>query len=69
MSAADPSKEETGPEVGPSPITPHLERLLSTSGEVILIECDCPIGQEHTYADWLLRFTRDEPWPMGKTGT
>jgi|GEM_PF-1814183 len=32
---------------------PHVERMLaSRSGEWILISCDCPIGEDHTYADW-----------------
>jgi hypothetical protein len=36
---------------------PHVERMLaSRSGEWILISCDCPIGQDHTYAEWVARF-------------
>ena len=38
----------------PSPGTEHVERTVSIrTGEVILISCDCPIGTDHTYGDWL----------------
>lgn len=38
---------------------PHFERSISgVTGEEVFIECDCPIGEDHTYADWLARFTR-----------
>jgi len=37
----------------------HFEQSISgVTGEQIRIECDCPIGEDHTYADWLARFTR-----------
>ncbi|WP_179150713.1 hypothetical protein [Leifsonia sp. NCR5] len=37
----------------------HFEQSISgVTGELIRIECDCPIGEDHTYADWLARFTR-----------
>ncbi|MEY9852168.1 hypothetical protein ABH923_001846 [Leifsonia sp. EB41] len=37
--------------------TTHVERMLaSRSGEWILISCDCLIGQDHTYAEWVARF-------------
>lgn len=40
-----------------SVIAPHVERMLaSRSGEWILISCDCPIGEDHTYAEWVERF-------------
>ena len=36
---------------------PHVERMLaSRSGEWILISCECPIGEDHTYAEWVGRF-------------
>lgn len=39
--------------------TSHFEQSISgVTGEPIRIECDCPIGEDHTYADWLARFTR-----------
>jgi hypothetical protein len=44
---------------GSASVRPHLERFIGTNGSPILIECDCPIGREHTYAEWLARFTRD----------
>ncbi|CAM5485413.1 hypothetical protein [Leifsonia shinshuensis] len=35
----------------------HVERMLApTSGEWVRIGCDCPIGEDHTYADWVARF-------------
>lgn len=40
-------------------MVPHFERFTSlVTGELILIECECPIGEDHTYADWVARFTR-----------
>jgi hypothetical protein len=44
----------------PEPAATHFEKFLSIAGDLILIECDCPIGHEHTYAEWLARFTDDE---------
>ena len=35
----------------------HVERILaSRSGEWVLISCDCGIGEDHTYAEWVERF-------------
>ncbi|MEY9954118.1 hypothetical protein [Leifsonia sp. EB34] len=36
---------------------PHVERILaSRSGEWVLLSCDCLIGKDHTYAEWVARF-------------
>ncbi|QNE36512.1 hypothetical protein [Leifsonia shinshuensis] len=36
---------------------PHVERILAArSGEWVRISCDCPIGEDHTYAEWVARF-------------
>lgn len=36
---------------------PHVERILaSRSGEWVRISCDCLIGEDHTYAEWVARF-------------
>jgi hypothetical protein len=59
MATSDSSHEELVPPVPPGSIEPHFERFISTDGDVILIECECPIGREHTYGEWLTRFTRD----------
>lgn len=46
------------PPVEPASPSVHRERSISSvTGETILIACDCPIGEDHTYADWLARFT------------
>ena len=38
---------------------PHVERILaSRSGEWVHIACDCRIGEDHTYAEWVERFGR-----------
>ena len=46
----------SGSPARPAVFPPHFEQ--SASDAMILIECDCPIGEDHTYADWLARFTR-----------
>lgn len=40
----------------------HVERILGQmSGEWVLISCECPLGQDHTYAEWVARFgTREQ---------
>jgi hypothetical protein len=46
---------ETDGEVEQGPA--HTERHLNPiSGETVYVFCDCPIGQEHTYGDWVARF-------------
>jgi len=38
---------------------PHLERAInSVTGRPIYIECDCPLGSDHTFEDWLEGFER-----------
>lgn len=41
---------------------PHVERILGhVSAEWVLISCDCPIGEDHSYAEWIARFgARDQ---------
>jgi hypothetical protein len=35
----------------------HVERILAIrSGEWVRISCDCAIGTDHTYAEWLELF-------------
>lgn len=35
----------------------HVERYASTKGgDPLLVGCECAIGHDHTYADWLDRF-------------
>jgi hypothetical protein len=44
------------------PVVPHVERIIAPStGNVVLIGCECPLGRDHTYADWLTRFGRAMP--------
>lgn len=43
----------------PAPATngAHVEHAVSVvTGKPILIRCECPLGHDHTYADWLARF-------------
>lgn len=36
---------------------PHVERILAAkAGEWVHLSCDCPIGEDHTYAEWVARF-------------
>ncbi len=59
--ATSGSRDEDGvPIVRPGSVLSHSERFVGSDGAVILSRCDCLIGQDHTYADWLNRFTRDE---------
>jgi hypothetical protein len=38
-------------------VAPHIERVLGVkTGQWVLISCECPIGEDHTYSDWLSRF-------------
>ncbi len=60
MATSDSSEDRLVPVAGSGGAEPHFERFLSTEGDTILIECDCPIGREHTYADWQARFVRDD---------
>lgn len=42
----------------------HVEVFYSlTTGEPIQLWCDCPIGQTHTYEQWVDRFQRPEYLP------
>lgn len=35
----------------------HVERATSVlSGLPIFIRCECPLGRDHTYAEWEARF-------------
>jgi hypothetical protein len=35
----------------------HIERATSVvTGLPILIRCECPLGHDHTYAEWQERF-------------
>jgi hypothetical protein len=35
----------------------HVERVVSVvTGQPILIRCECPLGHDHTYAEWQARF-------------
>ena len=44
----------------------HVESSTSMSGDrSFLIECDCPIGRDHTYPEWVARFAR--PAALGDT--
>ncbi|GAB3575630.1 hypothetical protein GCM10027406_07440 [Leifsonia lichenia] len=53
------STRSSNGQVRPAEYAPHFEQSTSgVTGELVLIECDCPIGEDHTYADWLARFTR-----------
>lgn len=37
----------------------HVESSTSIWGDrSFQIECDCPIGRDHTYAEWVARFPR-----------
>ncbi|WP_426519069.1 hypothetical protein ACPPVQ_04540 [Diaminobutyricibacter sp. McL0618] len=49
--------------------TEHLEwyRLTKSAGP-IAVTCDCAIGQDHEYADWLA-LTFDERLPPGDLST
>ncbi|MGH1524318.1 hypothetical protein ACRAWC_09885 [Leifsonia sp. L25] len=39
------------------PTVPHIERATSVvTGQPILIRCECPLGRDHTYAEWQERF-------------
>lgn len=39
----------------------HVETIPSARGaEVILLRCDCPIGRDHTYAEWVQIFGRSQ---------
>ncbi|MFE4468777.1 hypothetical protein ACFRFH_08150 [Leifsonia sp. NPDC056824] len=39
------------------PTVPHVERATSVvTGQPILIRCECPLGRDHTYAEWQERF-------------
>ncbi|MCI0157916.1 hypothetical protein KNO15_14550 [Leifsonia shinshuensis] len=38
----------------------HVERAVSVvTGRPILIRCECPLGHDHTYAEWQERFGRE----------
>lgn len=38
---------------GGTAIEPHVERAISVvTGRPILIRCECPLGHDHTYAEW-----------------
>ena len=51
---ANASTGARGPKAGVS----HVERVLGVkTGQWVLITCDCPIGEDHTYSDWLARFS------------
>lgn len=53
------SNTDSGRTDQPEAIAAHFERSISTvTGEEIFLECECPIGEDHTYADWLSHFTR-----------
>lgn len=39
------------------PVVPHVECATSVkTGQPILIRCECPLGRDHTYAEWQERF-------------
>lgn len=57
-SSQPPAKLQVEADIGRHPIA-HREKFVSTAGDLVLIECDCPIGCDHTYSDWLIRFTKD----------
>lgn len=60
LAASGSSDDEVVPFVVPGLVVPHFERFVSVGGDAIRIECDCPIGREHTYADWVARFVDDD---------
>lgn len=44
------------------PVVPHVERATSVvTGHPILIRCECPLGRDHTYAEWRERFGDPAP--------
>ncbi|MFE4951914.1 hypothetical protein ACFQ9V_17570 [Leifsonia sp. NPDC056665] len=51
----DPSDAKTDDRI--ELVAPHVERVLSAStGKWVGIYCDCPIGIDHTYAEWIARY-------------
>lgn len=53
------SSTDSGRTDQPPAVAAHFEKSISTvTGEEIFLECECPIGEDHTYADWLSHFTR-----------
>ena len=42
---------------------PHAERVMSpTTGEWTRVSCECPLGEDHTYAEWVARFGGRNPY-------
>ncbi|MGH1522739.1 hypothetical protein ACRAWC_01065 [Leifsonia sp. L25] len=33
--------------------TPHIESIQLGIGERTRIPCDCPLGHDHTYSEWI----------------
>ncbi|WP_426626199.1 hypothetical protein ACPPVW_09305 [Leifsonia sp. McL0607] len=51
------SKKTRQAQSGTTTTDSHVERATSVvTGQPILIRCQCPLGHDHTYADWQERF-------------
>jgi hypothetical protein len=53
------------PLIAPHPA--HAETFTVTDGRRVRIACDCEIGENHEYADWLA-LTYDETLPICELG-
>ncbi|WP_157498400.1 hypothetical protein [Leifsonia sp. Leaf336] len=50
-------KKKTGEQRSETTPGAHVERATSVvTGQPISIRCDCPLGHDHTYAEWRARF-------------
>lgn len=51
------SKKTRQPRPRPGTAVAHVENATSViTGRPILIRCECPLGHDHTYAEWRERF-------------